>query len=195
MRNASKRLVAAIVVASFAVTGLSPLAHAQQPMQPESTPLEQSEQPMTPILPPDSPVMPAEPALAQAQPQPTPPAPGMPAPPVQPAPVTPPPPPAPTAQPSQPDLFQETLKSQQRASDRKQVLYEAGAVVTNVFLIPGRAITCALGAGLGVVVLAVTFGTGYKTAAGAFDEGCGGKWVVSGDDLKPDGGRAFEWER
>jgi hypothetical protein len=198
MRNPSKRLVAAVVVASFAVTGLSPLAHAQQPMQPESTPLEQSEQPMTPILPPDSPVMPAEPALAQAQPQPTPPAPGMPAPPVQPAPVTPPPPPpppAPTAQPSQPDLFQETLKSQQRASDRKQVLYEAGAVVTNVFLIPGRAITCALGAGLGVVVLAVTFGTGYKTAAGAFDEGCGGKWVVSGDDLKPDGGRAFEWER
>ena len=67
--------------------------------------------------------------------------------------------------------------------------------MTNVFLIPGRAITCTLGAGLGVVVLALTFGTGYKTAAGAFDEGCGGKWIVTGDDLKPEGGRAFDWER
>jgi hypothetical protein len=198
MWNPSKRLVAAIVVASFAVTGLSPLAHAQQPIEPESTPLEHSEQPMTPVVPSESPVMPTEPALAQAQQQPIQPPPVMPAPPVQPAPVTPPPPPpppAPTAQPAQPDLFQETLKSQQRAAGRKQALYEAGAVVTNVFLIPGRAITCALGTGLGVAVLAVTLGTGYKTAAGAFDEGCGGKWVVTGDDLKPDGGRAFEWER
>ena len=86
-------------------------------------------------------------------------------------------------------------ESQRRARET-QALYEAGAVVTNVFLIPGRAITCALGTGVGVVVLALTFGTGYKTAASAFDEGCGGKWVVSGDDLKPDGGsRAFDWER
>ena len=194
MRSPAKRLVAAVVVASFAVTGLSPLAHAQQPVQPESTPLELAEQPMTPVLPP---MMSPDPTVAQAQ-QPTQPAPVMPAPPVQPAPAmppVPPPPPAPTAQPVTPDLFQESLKSQQRSSERKQALYEAGAVVTNVFLIPGRAITCALGAGVGVVLLALTFGTGYKTAAGAFDEGCGGKWVVNGDDLKPDGGRAFEWER
>jgi hypothetical protein len=75
-------------------------------------------------------------------------------------------------------------------------MYTAGAVVTNVFLVPGRAITCALGATLGVLVLAATFGTQYKTAAGAMDEGCGGKWIVNGDDLKPEGsGRGFEWER
>jgi hypothetical protein len=95
----------------------------------------------------------------------------------------------------QPDLFQETLKSQQRASNGKQALYATGAVVTNIFLIPGRVITCTLGAGIGIGILAITFGTGYKTAAGAWDEGCGGKWVVSGDDLRPDAGRAFEWER
>jgi hypothetical protein len=187
----SMRLVAALVVTSLAVAGVSPLAQAQQLTLPgESTPLEQAEQPMTPAEPVMAPIPPAEPTVAQAQP-PTPPAPVMPAPPPPPA-----MPPAPTAQPARPDLLQETLKSQQAAADRKQALYEAGAVVTNVFLIPGRAITCALGAGLGVVVLAITFGTGYKTAAGAFDEGCGGKWVVTGDDLKPDGGsRAFEWER
>ena len=189
MRTTGMRLVAALLATSVAVTGLSPLAHAQQPTPPiESTPFESAEQPMLPT-PPASP----EPAMAQAQPSapPSPPAPMQPIPP-PPAPVVAPPP---TAQPAQPDLFQETLKSEARAAGRKQALYEAGAVVTNVFLIPGRAITCALGATLGVAVLAVTFGTGYKTAAGAFDEGCGGKWVVTGDDLRPEGSRAFEWER
>ena len=167
MRITSMRLVAAIVVTSLTVTGLAPLAQAQQIKEPvESTPLEQAET--------TAPVSPVEPTLAQVQ-QPTPPAPPM--------------------QPAQPDLFQETLKAQQRSADRKQAIYETGAVVTNVFLIPGRAITCALGAGVGIAVLALTLGTGYKTAAGAFDEGCGGKWVVNGDDLKPEGSRAFEWER
>jgi hypothetical protein len=206
MRITSMRLVAAVLVASFAVTGLSPLAQAQQAPPAEWKPLEQAEQPTTPE-PTATPVAP-DPAVAQAQPVPPAPAPVMPAPPLQPAPPMPPamppvppppavsPAPAPTAQPVQPDLFQETLKGQQRASERKQALYEVGAVVTNVFLIPGRAVTCALGTGLGVLLLAVTLGTGYKTAAGAFDEGCGGKWVVTGDDLKPEGGgRAFDWER
>ena len=203
MRTTGMRLVAAVVATSLAVTGLTPLAHAQQVMPPvESVPLEGAEQPMLP-----SPVPPpADPSVAQAQPQTPgqPPAPVLPAPPMQPVPPapaqpTPPaptvvvPPPAPTAAP--PDLFQEALKSEARVAGAKQGLYEAGAVVTNIFLIPGRAITCALGASLGVAVLALTFGTGYKTAAGAFDEGCGGKWVVTGDDLKPDGGRGFDWER
>jgi hypothetical protein len=197
MRTTAMRLVAALLATSLAVTGLSPLAHAQQPMPPvEATPFEAAEQPMLPTTPPSP-----DPTVAQAQ-QPVPPsqpAPVMPAP-MQPVPMQPvPPQPAPVVAPPapavQPDLFQETLKAEARASGRKQVLYEAGAVVTNIFLIPGRAITCALGAGLGVAVLAITLGTGYKTAAGAFDEGCGGKWVVTGDDLKPEGGRAFEWER
>jgi outer membrane biosynthesis protein TonB len=200
------RLVAAVVATSLAVTGLSPLAYAQQQMPPvESTPLEGAEQPMlpTPVPPPP------DPTVAQAPPgqpgQPGQPAPVLPAPPVQPAPVqpvppapapvAPPPPPPPTAQPTQPDLFQEALKSEARAAGAKAGLYAAGAVVTNMFLIPGRVITCTLGAGLGVGVLAITFGTGYKAAAAAFDEGCGGKWIVSGDDLRPEGSRAFEWER
>jgi hypothetical protein len=184
MRTTSMRLVAAVVVTSMAVVGAGPLAHAQA-VNPatEATPLEQS-----------------EPTLAQAQPS-TPPAeqtPPVPPPaPVLMAPPAPPPmPPAAASQPAQPDLFQETLKAEQRRAERKHGMYTAGAVVTNVFLVPGRAITCALGATLGVLVLAATFGTQYKTAAGAMDEGCGGKWIVNGDDLKPEGsGRGFEWER
>jgi hypothetical protein len=189
MRTRALRLVAAGVATSVTLGWLSPLAQAQ-PVTPqaESVPLESAEQPILPTVP-TSP----DPAVAQIQPAPPAaqqPGPVMPAPPA-PVPVVA-PPPAPAAQ---PDLFQETLKAEARAADRKQALYGAGAVVTNIFLIPGRAITCALGAGVGVAVLALTFGTGYKTAAGAFDEGCGGKWVVNGDDLRPEGSRAFEWER
>lgn len=90
-------------------------------------------------------------------------------------------------QPSQPapDLFQETLKTQQEA-ERSRGAYNAGAVAVNVFLVPGRAITCVLGGAVGVAALALTFGTGYRFASAAVHEGCGGKWLVTGDDLRPD---------
>jgi len=105
------------------------------------------------------------------------------------------PPPAPSAQPPAPDLFQESLKAE-RASGGSGA-YAVGAVVTNIFLVPGRAFTCALGGVVGVGVLALTLGTGYHAAAAVWHEGCGGKWVVSGDDLRPDatGGRGTDSEQ
>lgn len=89
------------------------------------------------------------------------------------------------AQPPAPDLFQETLKAQ-RDDERTKGAYDAGAVAVNVFLVPGRAITCLLGGVVGIVALAATLGTGYRAASAAVHEGCGGKWVVTGDDLRPD---------
>jgi hypothetical protein len=89
------------------------------------------------------------------------------------------------AQPAQPDLFQETLKAQ-RTSDQSQGYYDAMAVGVNAFLIPGRALTCAIGGAAGVLALLASLGTGYKTASFIVTEGCGGKWVVKGDDLRPD---------
>jgi hypothetical protein len=91
----------------------------------------------------------------------------------------------PTTPPATPDLFQETLKAEQD-SERSRGTYDAGAVAVNVFLVPGRAITCLLGGVVGVVALAATFGTGYRAASAAVHEGCGGKWVVTGDDLRPE---------
>ncbi len=88
-------------------------------------------------------------------------------------------------QPPGPDLFQETLKAE-RESERSRGAYDAGAVAVNVFLVPGRAITCVLGGVVGIVALAATLGTGYRAASAAVHEGCGGKWVVTGDDLRPD---------
>jgi hypothetical protein len=89
------------------------------------------------------------------------------------------------AQPPAPDLFQETLKAEQEA-ERSRGLYDAGAVAVNVFLVPGRAITCFLGGVVGVALLAATFGTGYRATSAVVHEGCGGKWMVTGDDLRPD---------
>jgi hypothetical protein len=116
--------------------------------------------------------------------------------PPQPAQPTPPPAPPVQLQPAQPDLFQETLKAE-RAAERGQAAYDAGAVVVNTFLVPGRTITCVLGGAVGIVVLAMTFGSAYKAAADVANEGCGGKWVVTGDDLRPDpqSTRPFDWER
>ena len=126
---------------------------------------------------------PLAPALAQ-QPAPPPPA-------VEPAPPVPPPAPA-----VQPDLFQERMKST-RSAERHEVAYAIGAGVVNVFLIPGRAITCVLGGAVGIAVLVVTLGSGYKAAAAAGEEGCGGKWIVTGEDLWPDppATTGFDWER
>ena len=60
----------------------------------------------------------------------------------------PPPPPA-------PEMFQDSLKAQQAAeADRK--IYDAGAIATNIFLVPGRAITCVLGGAVGIALLAAT---------------------------------------
>jgi hypothetical protein len=89
------------------------------------------------------------------------------------------------AQPAQPDLFQETLKAQ-RASDRAQGYYDAGAIAVNVFRVPGKALTCAAGGVIGAALLMVTLGSGYRPATALVVEGCGGKWLVNGDDLRPD---------
>jgi len=90
------------------------------------------------------------------------------------------------AQPPAPDLFQESLKAE-RATGQQSSAYDAGAIVTNVFLVPGRAITCGLGAVVGVGLLALTLGTAYKAASAVWHEGCGGRWTVTGEDIRPDG--------
>ncbi|HXH81658.1 MAG TPA: hypothetical protein VNN07_01875 [Candidatus Tectomicrobia bacterium] len=95
-----------------------------------------------------------------------------------------------------PEVFKETLKAQEDAQ-REQELYDAGAVAVNAFLIPGRAVTCVLGSATSIGVLALTLGTGYRAASAVFREGCGGKWVVSGEDLRDEvpTSRPFDWEQ
>jgi len=179
-RTSVARFLTSVSIASFVVAGpLAPLVHAQQPAPPadvaQTQPAAASEvvqaQPAAPTE-----VVQAQPAapteVVQAQP-------AAPTEVVQAQPVAPPPPPA------QPDLFQEKLKGE-RASDRSQGIYNAEAVLVNIFLVPGRAVTCAAGGIAGVGILLLSLGSGYRAASGIMHEGCGGKWIVKGDDLRPD---------
>ena len=202
-RTSVVRFLTSLIIASLASAGpLAPLAHGQQGDQsaevsaspaevthPASTPPAEATQ-STPTPPAEATQSEAVPPADVAQAPPMPPAPPAqpvtPAPPAQSAPVAPPPPqPVPVAQPAQPDLFQETLKAQ-RASDRFQALYNLEATVVSVFLFPGRILTCTAGTIIGVGILAISLGTGYHAATEIFHEGCGGKWIVTGDDMRPD---------
>lgn len=129
--------------------------------------------PLAPALA-QQPVQPSEPAQSSQPPQSSQPA--------QPSESVQPSPPAPPAPTVQRDLFQERMKIQRRDA----AAYNTGAGVVNAFLVPGRAITCVLGTAVGIAVLALTFGSGYEFAAAVGHEGCGGKWIVTGEDLWPD---------
>ena len=95
-----------------------------------------------------------------------------------------PPPPAP-----QTDLFQESLKAGQAESpfpDRSHnVAYDVGAALADGIYIPGKVAVCVLGIVVGTGILAITLGSGYRLAAAAGNEGCGGKWFLTGRDLRP----------
>jgi hypothetical protein len=104
------------------------------------------------------------------------------------------PPPAtePTAQQPTPQPM-DPVKPDSRAGEA--AAYHIGAGVANVFYVPGKGLLCGLGAAAGIFVLAITFGSQPKTAAYFGREGCGGRWFLTGDDLRPDADvRAFDWE-
>ena len=61
----------------------------------------------------------------------------------------------------------------------------AAAVVSDVFYVPGKAIVCGVSGVLWVATMALTFGTLYQEATDFVKGGCGGKWVLTGDDIKP----------
>jgi hypothetical protein len=61
----------------------------------------------------------------------------------------------------------------------------AAAVASNVFYVPGKAIVCGL-SGLGwVIAMTLTFGALYQESADFVKGGCGGQWVLTGEDIKP----------
>lgn len=71
------------------------------------------------------------------------------------------------------------------AQQRGTGAWEVGAVVVNTVHVPGKAILCGVGAVTGVVVLLITYGSGYGAAGRVWQEGCGGRWTITAADLKP----------
>src|SRR5437660_12490469 len=73
--------------------------------------------------------------------------------------------------------------------------YNVGAGIANVFYIPGKGLLFGLGGAVGIFILIVSIGSAPKPAAYFAREGCGGKWILTGDDLRPDSEVRFDWER
>jgi len=88
-------------------------------------------------------------------------------------------------------LFVGTLALQSHAGDTSQPGGAPGggataaAAVSDVFYVPGKAIVCGVSGVLWVATMAITFGTLYQEAADFVKGGCGGQWVLTGDDIKP----------
>jgi hypothetical protein len=105
--------------------------------------------------------------------------------------------PQPAAQPmaQQPVLIQPEVPEQDSRL-AESAAYNVGAGIANVFYIPGKGLLCGLGGAVGIFILIVSIGSAPRPAAYFAREGCGGKWVLTGDDLRPDDAhyRAFDWE-
>ena len=58
-----------------------------------------------------------------------------------------------------------------------------GAGILNVVYVPGKAILCSVGTVASAGLMLLTFGNAYHSAVELFNEGCGGKWLLSPYDV------------
>ena len=77
-----------------------------------------------------------------------------------------------------------SAQAQPAAPARPAADYEGWAVAASFFSVPGRAIICTVGGVTSVAVMLLTFGTAYGAAKSVLEEGCGGQWVVTAEDLR-----------
>jgi len=83
-----------------------------------------------------------------------------------------------------------TCAPQGWAEDTSQARDAAGAgataaAVSNIFYVPGKAIVCGMSGVLWAATMALTFGALYQESADFVKGGCGGQWVLTGDNIKP----------
>ncbi len=111
----------------------------------------------------------------------------------QPAPPSSPPPAQPMPEPATAPPPQDVPEPESHLGE--SAAYNVGAGIANVFYIPGKGLMCGLGGAVGIFILIVSLGSAPKPAAYFAREGCGGKWILTGDDLRPDSDVRFDWER
>ena len=58
-----------------------------------------------------------------------------------------------------------------------------GAGVLNVVYVPGKAIVCTAGTLVAGAFMLATFGSAYREAVSFFNEGCGGSWTVTPEQV------------
>jgi hypothetical protein len=69
--------------------------------------------------------------------------------------------------------------------EHKTDVYDVGAVAMNVVALPLKATTCVLGGAVGFSLLVLTFGSADRATANVVREGCGQKWIIRGNDIRP----------
>lgn len=60
----------------------------------------------------------------------------------------------------------------------------AAAAVSDVFYAPGKAIVCGVSGVLWIGAMALTLGTLYQESNDFVKGACGGKWILTGEDIK-----------
>ena len=58
-----------------------------------------------------------------------------------------------------------------------------GAGVLNVVYVPGKAIVCTAGTLVAGAFMLATFGSAYREAVSFFNEGCGGSWLLTPEQV------------
>jgi hypothetical protein len=93
------------------------------------------------------------------------------------------------------DTGQDPARPEQTTVHRTDV-YDVGAEAITVIGMPLKAGVCALSGVVGFALLVLTLGSAHRATAAVVEEGCGQKWIVRGDDIRPDqySSRAYEWE-
>ena len=81
-----------------------------------------------------------------------------------------------------------TCAPQGWAEDTSQARGAAGegataAAVSNIFYVPGKAIVCGMSGVLWAATMALTFGALYQESTDFVKGGCGGQWVLTGDNI------------
>jgi len=61
---------------------------------------------------------------------------------------------------------------------------EVAAVFSNFVYVPGKVLFCGTTGLIWISIMALTFGQLYNDAAHFVRSGCGGKWVVRGEDMR-----------
>lgn len=76
-------------------------------------------------------------------------------------------------------------QSPEPTAERASTEQWVAAVFANIFYVPVKGLViCPLCAGAFVVIIVGTGGVRYNDAATVVHEGCGGKWIIKGEDIK-----------
>ena len=88
-------------------------------------------------------------------------------------------------QPAPPVLMPDVVKEEDTASTRPFDLYSLGAGVVTAARLPLQVGLCGAGVVAGTLLFFASVGSAYRGVARTFEEGCGGRWIVRSDDLRP----------